>query len=201
MTQRSMPLEGAQLIEVRAGVDVRVIGTDASTIHVSSQGFWGLTLERRGDVIRVSLGGTGEVRVPRGVPLQVHAGRSADIEGVTGVVQAYTGWNLTLNTTATLLQASAGGAMSLVCARLGSDLIKVSTGRDLRWQVAELTDIRLGIHDIGGRWEIAFGSGARALQLNSGGDVIIVTTQPYRVTSPNGIVGLVETPTPATGAP
>ncbi len=200
MTQRSMPLEGAQSIEIRAGVDARVIGTDTSTVHVSSQGFWGLALERRGDVIRVSLGGTGEVRVPRGVALQVHAGRSAHIEGVTGVVQAYTGWNLTLASTATLLQASAGGAVSLACARLGPDLIKVNAGRDLRWQVAELNDVRLGIHDIGGRWEIAFGSGSRALQLNAGGDVTIVTMQPYRVTSPNGVVGLVETPAPATGA-
>lgn len=200
MTQRSMPLEGAQSIEVRAGVDVRVIGTDSAIVHVSSQGFWGLTLERRGDVIRVSLGGTGEVRVPRGVPLQVHAGRSADIEGITGVVQAYTGWNLNLTSTATLLQASAGGAMRLVCARLGPDLTKVSAGRDLRWEVAELGDIRLGIHDVGGRWEIAFGSGRRALQLNSGGDVTIVTAQPYRVTSPDGVVGLVEGPMPAAGA-
>ncbi len=200
MTQRSMPLEGAQSIEVRAGVDVHVLGTDAPTVHVSSQGFWGLTIERRGDVIRVSLGGTGEVRVPRGVPLQVHAGRSATIEGVTDVVQAYTGWNLNLTSTATLLQASAGGAMSLVCARLGPDLAKVGVGRDLRWQVAELNDVRLAIHDIGGRWEIAFGSGSRALQLNAGGDVTIVTSQPYRVTSPNGIVGLVETPAPASPA-
>ncbi len=195
MTHRSMLLEGAQSIEIRSGADVHVIGWDAPTLKASTQGFWGLTLERRGDVIRVSLGGTGEVRVPRGLPVQVYSGRSAVVEGLSGSVQIYAGWNLTLRSDAVLLQARAGGAMDVACARIAADLVKVSAGRDLRWQVADLADVRLGVHDIGGWWEIAFGAGLRPVQLNSGGDVCVVTDQPYRVTTPNGIVGQVETPT------
>jgi hypothetical protein len=40
-----------------------------------------------------------------------------------------------------------------------------------------------------------FGAGTRALKLESGGDVVIVTDRPYRVASPNGITGLIERPT------
>lgn len=195
MTYRTLPLHGAQSIEIRAGADVHVIGWDDVAVRAHTTSFLGVSVERRGDVIRVSFGGSGDVRVPRDLPLQVHAGRSATIDGIAGPTTAYAGWNLSLRSTGTLLQASSGGWMDLACDRIAPDLAKVSAGRDLRWQVADLADVRLGVHDIGGWWEIAFGAGSRPIQLNSGGDVCVVTDQTYRVTTPNGIVGQVETPT------
>lgn len=200
MTTRKLPLNGARAIEIRGGADVRVLGWDEDTVQAATTSFFGLTLERRGDLIRVSLGGSGDVHVPRAVALQVHATRSAEITGMTGDVSAYTGAHLTVQTTGTLQPSGAGGRLSLACARLAPEIQSLGAGRDLRFQVDEPLDLHLQIQDVGGRWAIAFGAGTRALKLESGGDVVIVTDRPYTVASPNGITGLIERPTAAGAA-
>ena len=60
------------------------------------------------EVIEVKMGASGEVRVPFSSNLKIYAGKDIDVQGVRGLVDAYSGLNLTLQDVTSLGNASAG---------------------------------------------------------------------------------------------
>jgi hypothetical protein len=69
-----------------------------------------------------------------------------------------------------------------------------SAGDDLRFYVADLTNARLRVKDIGGYWEVHMGKAERSIYLKSGGDVTFITDQQVEPLPPNYVLGKIEKP-------
>lgn len=149
------------------------------------------------DVIEVQTSGSGEVLVPFDSNLKVYAGRDIDIRDIKGQVDAYSSANLHLKNVDQLGNASAGGTMDIDCQTMSGKDVTFSAGRDLRFQVADLTSVRLRVKDIGGYWEARIGEAEKSVYLKSGGDVTFVTDQDVQALPPNYILGKIEKPTRA----
>jgi hypothetical protein len=147
------------------------------------------------EVIEVQIGGTGEVLVPFESHLKVYAGKDIDVQGIQGQVDAYSGLSLKLRDVNILGNASAGWAMNIACKTIMGNDVTFGAGRDLRFQVADLTSARLRVKDIGGYWEARIGGGEKSVYLKSGGDVTFVTDQKVEALPPNYILGKIEKPT------
>lgn len=145
-------------------------------------------------IVEVRIGGSGEVLAPFESNVKVYAGKDIDVQGIQGQVDAFAGLNLNIRNVEGLGNVSAGGAMSIDCqTMLGKD-VTFNAGRDLRFQVADLTSARLRVKDIGGYWEARIGNGERLITLKSGGDVTLVTDQNVESLPPNYILGKIERP-------
>ncbi len=146
------------------------------------------------DVIEVQLGGSGEVLVPVGSNLKVYAGRDIEVQGVQGVVDAYSGSKLSLRDVYCLGNASAGGSMNLECQTMLGTKVEFKAGGDLRFFVRDLTSARIRVTDLGGYWEALIGSGENSVTLKCGGDVTLVTDQKVEALPPNYVLGKIEKP-------
>jgi len=147
------------------------------------------------DVVEVQMGASGEVLVPFSSNLKIYAGKDIDVHGIHGQVDAYSGAQLTLQDVYCLGNVSAGWAMNIDCqTMIGKDVI-FGAGNDLRFHVADLTNARLRVKDIGGYWEARIGNGEKSVYLKSGGDVTFVTDQKVEALPPNYILGKIEKPT------
>jgi hypothetical protein len=146
------------------------------------------------EVIEVQMGGSGEVLVPFESNLKVYAGRDIDIQEVRGQVDAFSSANLRLRNVYRLGIASAGRTMDIHCQTMNGDDVTFSAGSDLRFYIADLSDARLRVRDLGGYWEARLGEGERSVYLKSGGDVTFVTDQTVEALPPNYILGKIEKP-------
>jgi hypothetical protein len=146
------------------------------------------------EVIEIQLGGSGEVLVPFFSNLKVYAGKDIEVHGIRGRVDAYSGVSLSLEDVQRLGNASAGGAMSIDCETMLGDDVTFGAGGDLRFNVSDLTSLRLRVKDLGGYWEARIGKGERSVYLKSGGDVTFVTDQIVEPLPPNYILGMIEKP-------
>jgi hypothetical protein len=149
------------------------------------------------EAIAVQLGGSGEVVVPSGSELKVYAGKSIEIEAISGRVDAYAGHDLKLQNVAGLGHASAGWSMEIDCKSLNEEEAEFKSGRDLRFHVHDLTSARVRVKDLGGYWEARIGEGRRSVYLKCGGDVTLVTDQKVEALPPDYILGKIEKPAPA----
>ncbi|HTX90396.1 MAG TPA: hypothetical protein VMC09_04185 [Anaerolineales bacterium] len=146
------------------------------------------------EIIEVQFGGSGEVLVPFGSHIKVYAGKSINVSGIQGQVDAFSGLSLNVQGVRCLGNASAGWSMNVESQTiLGQDAI-YTAGSDLRFQVAGLTSLRLRVKDIGGYWEARIGAGERSVYLKSGGDVTFVTDQKVEPQPPGYILGKIEKP-------
>ena len=146
------------------------------------------------ELIEVIIGGSGEVLVPYESNLKVYAGKDIDVQGIQGHVDAFSGSNLNLQDVYQLGNASAGGTMRIGCQTMSGKDVTFSAGADLRFHVADLTNARLRVKDIGGYWEAHIGKAERSVYLKSGGDVTFVTDQAVEPLPPNYILGKIEKP-------
>jgi hypothetical protein len=146
------------------------------------------------DVIEIQMGGSGEVVVPAGSNLKVYAGHDIDIQGIQGIVDAYSGFNLSVRGVYCLGNASAGGAMNLECQTLVGTKAEFKAGSDVRFLVRDLTSARFQVKDLGGYWEALIGNGEKSVSLKSGGDVTLVTDQKVEAQPPNYVLGKLEKP-------
>jgi hypothetical protein len=199
MTQRSIQAGLTPNVTVRAGGDVTVTGLEGDRVLATTEGRWGLKVERRGDVIEVQLGGSGEVRTPLGSNVKVYAGKSAEVRDIQGSVTTYAGRDLRTRNVHTLVHASAGGAMDLDCETVEGDDVKLEAGGDVRCHIRQLTDATLMINDLGGYWEGLIGDGRVKVRLKAGGDVTLVTDQEVSAQPPDYVVGTIERPTDSGG--
>ena len=147
-----------------------------------------------GEVIEIKIGGSGEVQIPLHSEVSIHASKAVVIENVRGNLSAYAGSDLSLRGAGTLLRASAGGAVDLECEQFAGEHLKLEAGRDVHCHIHDLTDVQVTVHDLGGHWGVRFGEGRRRLQIQCGGDLTLVTDQEFTVTSPDGVLGRIETP-------
>ncbi len=147
------------------------------------------------EVIEVQLGSSGRVWVPFNSSLKVYSGKDCDVQAVRGQVDAYAGFNLSLQDVYCLSNASAGRAMSLDCQTMLADNAEFTAGRDLRFHILSLTSARIRVNDIGGYWEARIGDGEKSVYLKSGGDVTLVTDQKVEALPPNYVLGNIEKPT------
>ncbi len=146
------------------------------------------------DVIEVQIGGSGEVLVPKGANLKVYAGRDIDVQGVGGIVDAYSGARLSLRGVYCLGNASGGGAMEVDCETMLGPKVELKAGSDLRFHVADLTSAGIRVKDLGGYWEARIGKGEKSVYLKCGGDATLVTDQEVEPLPPNYILGRIEKP-------
>lgn len=149
------------------------------------------------EVIEVQIGSSGEVLVPFESNLKVYAGKDIDVQGIQGHVDAFSGSNLNMQHVYQLGNASAGGTMQIDCQTMSGKDASFSAGNDLRFYVAELTNARLRVKDIGGYWEAHIGKAERSVHLKSGGDVTFVTDQQVDPLPPNYVLGKIEKPAKA----
>ncbi len=84
--------------------------------------------------------------------------------------------------------------MDLDCATLAGDVVKFSAGRDLRFYVHDLSNTKIIVDDLRGCWEGVIGDGRRQIQLQAGGDAILVTDQPVVAQPPDQVLGQIELP-------
>ena len=147
------------------------------------------------EVVEVQIGGSGEVLVPFSSNVKIYAGKDIDVQGVRGQVDAYSGAKLSLQDVHCLGNVSAGWTMNIDCQTMIGKDVTLGAGSDLRFHVADLTNVRLRVKDIGGYWEARMGSGERSVYLKSGGDVTLVTDQKVEPLPPNYILGQIEKPT------
>jgi hypothetical protein len=199
MTQRSIQAGLTPIVVVRAGGDVTVAGWEGDRVLATTEGRWGLKVERRGDAIEVQLGGSGEVRAPLGSNVKVYAGKSAEVRDIQGSVTTYAGRDVRTRTVHTLVHASAGRAMDLECETVEGDDVKLEAGGDVRCHIRRLTDATLMISDLGGYWEGVIGDGRIKVRLKAGGDVTLVTDQEVVAQPPHSVVGTIERPADAGG--
>jgi hypothetical protein len=196
MTQRSIVSGPAPVVIVHAGMNVVIHGVEGERVEVEANGWWGLTLERIDDEIKVQLGMNGQVRVPYNSHVKVFTGMNSQVEGVRGDISAVTGLRLTIREGGRLMQASAGGSMDIDCAELGAREMKLEAGRDLRLQIRELDSAHFIVTDLGGDWEGTIGAGEVVLTLIAGGDVTLVTEHEVNALPPQYILGKIEKPSP-----
>jgi hypothetical protein len=146
------------------------------------------------EVIEVQMGGSGEVLVPFVSNLKVYAGKSINVQGIQGQVDAYSGLDLNLQNVHLLGNASAGRVMNIDCQTIVGTDVTFGAGSDLRFHVADLTSARLRVKDIGGYWEARIGNGEKVVYLKCGGDVTFVTDQKVEPLPPNYVLGKIEKP-------
>jgi hypothetical protein len=194
MTQRSILSGKNPQVIVRAGADVTVKGWEGDRILADASDPWGLQIKHRNEAIEVNVGGNGQVLVPFESSVTVYAGKSAQVEGIQGVVSAYSGAGLQFLHVHTLAQASAGKGLEIDCRRLQGTELKFSAGQDLRCRVEEDENLHYVINDLGGKWETVFGSGRVMVSLNAGGNVTLVTLQEAAGQPPHYILGKIERP-------
>lgn len=146
------------------------------------------------EVIEVQMGGNGDVLVPFSSNLKVYAGKSIEVQGIRGQVDAYSGLDLNLQSIYRLGNASAGRLMNIDCQSMLGNEVTFGAGSDLRFHVADLISSRLRVKDIGGYWEARIGGGEKSVYLKSGGDVTFITDQNVEPLPPNYILGKIEKP-------
>jgi len=146
------------------------------------------------DVIEVQLSGNGEVWVPFGSNLKIYTGKDIDVQGIEGVVDAFSGFGLNLQAVNRAGHATAGGPMSLDCKSMQGEAAEFKAGRDLRFYIHDLTSARIRVKDLGGYWEARIGAGEKSVYLKAGGDVTLVTDQIVEPLPPNYILGKIEKP-------
>jgi hypothetical protein len=157
----------------------------------------GLRNVAQSEVADVQLGGNGKVWVPFNSQVKIYAGKSVNAHDLRGLVAVTAGKHITLRNVNALSQASAGGNMDLECEQLAEGDLKFSAGRDIRFSVRTLTDVRLSIHDLGGKWEASIGEGRVKILLKAGGDVTLVTNQELTPLAPHYLLGKIEKRSPA----
>ena len=169
-------------------------GWEQERVLANSESRWGLKVERRGDKTEVQMGGSGEVFVPHGSSVTVYTSRSAEVRDVRGSVAAYAGGDVRVRNIGTLTHVAAGGTLDLDCETVEGKDAKFVAGRDLRFRMRAVADVRMVIKDIGGRWEAIFGKGSNRIQLKAGIDVTLVTDKEFKTPSLNIAIGRVEKP-------
>ena len=224
MTQRSILVGTNQIIIIKAGGSVNVKGHESDRLLAETKGMGSLAVERRSEseigraraaigehvlfdvrlklpgfkgseeVIEVQMGGNGEVLVPVESNLKVYAGKDIDVQGIQGQVDAYSGLRLDLQDVERLGNVSAGWTMNIDCRTMIGKDVTFGAGSDLRFHVADLTNVRLRVKDVGGYWEARIGEGEKSVYLKSGGDVTFVTNQNVEPLPPDYILGKIERP-------
>lgn len=144
------------------------------------------------EVTEVQLGGNGKVLVPVNSQVKIYAGKRVAARNLTGPVAVFAGSDVTLRNVHTLSQVSAGGAMDLEGDELVPGDLKFAAGRDIRFSIATLADVRLLIHDLGGKWEATVGEGQTKILLKAGGDVTLITDQELVPQSPDFLLGAIQ---------
>jgi len=179
MTTRTILIGENPTVIIRAGGSARIEGTDTDRVTASTESRWGLKVERRGDRIEVEAGGSCTVRLPFSSEVKVYAGKDAEILDIRNrIALASVGGHLTIERANRLAHAQCGRSMNIDCAEFEGDNIKFEAGGNIRCHIANLADTRVMIQDLGGKWELGFGSKRRTLQLKCGGDVTLVAAQP-----------------------
>jgi len=161
------------------------VGLDKNVIN-------GLRNVAENEVIDVKLGSDGKVLVPRNAIVKIYAGKAATASNLTGPVDIVAGSNIIVTHVHTLGQASAGRNLDLTSDELAPGDLKFSAGRDIRFNVRTLTDVRLIIHDLGGKWEASVGNGQNRILLKAGGDITLVTDQELTALAPHYLLGKIE---------
>ena len=146
------------------------------------------------EIIKVQLGGSGEVCVPFGSNVKVYTGQDIDVQGIRGMVDTYGGAKIRLQEVYCLGNASAGSTMDLDCQTLFAQNAEFKAGSDIHFHVRELTSARIRVKDLGGYWEAHIGEGEKSVYLKSGGDVTLVTDQQVEALPPHYILGKIEKP-------
>lgn len=146
------------------------------------------------EVINVQFGGGGEVLVPFGANVKIYTGRDIDAQNIQGLVDAYSGGKVSLKNIYCLGHASAGASMQIDCQTMLAQEAEYKSGGDIRFQVRELTSVRIRVKDLGGYWEGRIGAAEKSVYLKSGGDVTLVTDQAVEALPPNYVLGKIETP-------
>jgi hypothetical protein len=194
MTQRTIQAGWAPTVIIRASGTVQVEGRANDRVLASSEGRWGLKVKRRGDIIEVDIGGSGQVQVPLQSSVKVYASQSIEIRNIGGSATIYAGGHGYLRAVNTLIQAATGGALEIECERVEGHDVRCTAGRDLRCFIRGLADARLMINDLGGYWEAVVGSGRTKIRLKAGGDVTLVTDQTIIAQPPHYMLGRIERP-------
>ena len=194
MTQRMIQAGWAPTVIVRASGTVQVAGHASDRVVAKSEGRWGLKLKRRGDIIEVEIGGSGEVQIPLQSSVKVYAGQSVEVRNIGGSAALYAGGHGYLRGVSTLVHAATGGALEIECERVEGDDIRCIAGRDLRCFIRNLANAKLMINDLGGYWEGVVGKGRAKIRLKAGGDVTLVTDQTVVAQPPHYVLGKIERP-------
>ena len=178
MTTRTITVKGRPAVVIRTGGSACIEGDDSNQVMATTESRWGLTVERHGDRIEVVAGGSCTVRLPFSSEIRVYTGKDAEIRGIQNrIAIASAGGHLTIERSNRLAHAQCGRSMNIDCAEFETDKIKFEAGGNIRCRIANLVDTKVVIQDLGGKWELGFGSKRRTLQLKCGGDVTLVTDQ------------------------
>jgi hypothetical protein len=177
MTERSIYTGKSPQVVIRAGGDVLVKGWEGDHVAAESSGIWGLEVKRKGDTIQVQIGGNGLLLVPYNSSVKVYSGRDCMLFDFNGVIAAYTGRDLQILQGNILTQASAGRAIDIDCRRAKERELKIEAGWHVRCWLREEQNVRYLVDDLGGKWQLIFGSGELLARVKAGGDVILVSEQ------------------------
>lgn len=145
-------------------------------------------------IIVVQIGGDGKVRVPHGSRVTIYAGKDAQVRDIQDKVAIYTGGDGYVRRVHALTNATTGGSLDLECETIAGDEAKYEAGRDLRCYVRSLVSARVFVNDLGGYWEGVIGAEKASLQLNAGGEAILVTNQKVTGVPPHYLLGQIEEP-------
>lgn len=178
MTTRTIIAGENPVVIIRAGGSARIEGSDSDRVTATTESRWGLKVERRGDRIEVEAGGSCTVRLPFSSEIKVYTSKDAEILDIRNrIAVASVGGYLTIERSNRLAHAQSGRSMNIECEAFETDKIKFEAGGNLRCHIVNLADTQVMIQDLGGKWELGFGSKRRTLQLKCGGDVTLVTDQ------------------------
>ena len=178
MTTRTIIVGENPVVVIRAGGSARIEGTNTDQVTATTESRWGLKVERRGDRIEVEAGGSCTVRLPFSSEIKVYTSKDAEILDIRNrIAVASVGGHLTIERSNRLAHAQSGRSMKIDCEVFETDKIKFEAGGNLRCHIANLADTQVKIQDLGGKWELGFGSKRRTLQLKCGGDVTLVADQ------------------------
>ena len=190
MLERSTSAGNAPFVIIRAGFDASVEGWDSDRVLATTEDRWGLKLEHKKDAVEVSAGASCVVKVPFGSTVKVYTGRTARVSAVRGSVAVVAGGSTILTEVHRLTHLSSGFDMSVDCEEIEGDHPKFTAGRDLRFLWRNLANASIRVKDAGGPWRVAFGDGAKRIELKAGGVVTLVTNQTPNSTS--DVVGRIE---------
>jgi hypothetical protein len=176
MTTRTIITGETPTVIIRAGGSARIEGTDGDRVVATTESRWGLKLERRGDSIEVESGGSCTVRLPFASEIRVYTGKDAEIFDIRNrIAIASVGGHLTIERSNRLAHAQSGRSMKIDCEAFETNKVKFEAGGNIHCHIANLADTNVMIQDLGGKWEVGFGSRQRILQLKCGGDATLVT--------------------------
>jgi hypothetical protein len=190
MLERSTSAGDAPFVVIRVGFDATVEGWDSDRVLATTDDRWGLKLERKKGSVEVSAGVSCTVKVPFGSTVKVYAGRTAHVSAIRGSVAVVAGGSTVLTDIHRLTHLSAGFDTSIDCEEIEGNHVKFAAGRDLRFLWRNLTNTSIYVKDSGGPWRVAFGDGAKHIELKAGGIVTLVTDQTPSSTS--DVVGRIE---------